>query len=76
MAQNAVFAAETDPIAELTVSTDSDAYYLYQTRMSVVWPVDANEGKLVGEETYTGTDGFAGIAERKIGPEDIAPLSI
>ena len=30
MAQNAVFAAETDPIAELTVSTDSDAYYLYQ----------------------------------------------
>jgi DNA helicase MCM9 len=30
MGQNVSFSAETDPIAELTVSTDSDAYYLYQ----------------------------------------------
>lgn len=55
---------------------DPDAYYLYETRMGVVWPVDREAGKLVGEETYTGTDGFAGIAGRKIAPEDIAPLSI
>jgi hypothetical protein len=55
---------------------DPDAYYLYQTRMCVVWPVDPEAGKLVGEETYTGTDGFAGIAGRKIAPEEIAPLSI
>ena len=55
---------------------DADAYYLYETRMSVVWPVDQAEGKLVGEETYTGTDGFAGIADRKLGPGDIAPLEI
>lgn len=55
---------------------DPEAYYLYQTRMSVAWPVDASEGKLVGEETYTGTDGFAGIAERKLGQADIAPLEI
>lgn len=55
---------------------DPDAYYVYETRMSVVWPVDAAEGKLIGEETYTGTDGFAGIADRKLGPDDIVPLAI
>ncbi len=55
---------------------DPDAYYVYRTRMSVVWPVDAEAGKLIGEETYTGTDGFEGIAERKLGPDDIVPLSI
>lgn len=53
---------------------DPDALYLFQTRMSVVWPVDAAEGKLIGEETYTGTDGFEGIAQRKIDREDIVPL--
>ena len=55
---------------------DLDAYYLYESRMSVVWPVDAESGKLVGEETYTGTDGMAGILDRKISQEDIVPLSI
>ncbi|MFK7977041.1 MAG: hypothetical protein AB8C02_12965 [Halioglobus sp.] len=55
---------------------DPEAYYLYQTRMSVVWPVDAESGMLLGEETYTGTDGFAGIADRKITQDDIVPLSI
>ena len=55
---------------------DPDAYYLFQTRMGVVWPVDADSGMLLGEETYTGTDGFEGIADRKLGPDDIAPLSI
>ncbi len=55
---------------------DPEAYYAYVSRMGVVWPVDEREGKLVGEETYTGGDGFAGIAERKLGPDDIAPLEI
>ncbi len=55
---------------------DPEAYYVYQTRMSVVWPVDREAGKLIGEETYTGTDGFAGIADRKIAQGDIVPLSI
>ena len=55
---------------------DPDAFYLFETRMSVVWPVDSEAGKLVGEETYTGTDGFQGIADRKIGADDIAPLAI
>jgi hypothetical protein len=53
---------------------DPDAYYLYEARMGVVWPVDRAEGKLVGEESYTGGDGFAGIAERKIAESDIAAL--
>lgn len=55
---------------------DLDAYYLYESRMSVVWPVDAASGMLVGEETYTGTDGMAGILDRKISQDDIVPLSI
>ncbi len=53
---------------------DPDAYYLYEARMGVVWPVDQAEGKLVGEESYAGGDGFAGIAERKIAESDIAAL--
>ena len=55
---------------------DPDAYYLYEARMGVVWPVDRAERKLVGEESYTGTDGFAGIADRKISEADIAALEI
>lgn len=55
---------------------DPDAYYLYQTRMSVVWPIDPESGMLLGEETYTGTDGFEGIAQRKISAGDITPLVI
>ncbi len=55
---------------------DPDAYYVYEARMAVVWPVDSEEEKLVGEETYTGTDGFAGIADRKISQADIVPLEI
>ena len=53
---------------------DPDAYYLYQTRMGVVWPVDPESGMLLGEESYTGTDGFEGIANRKLGPDDIVSV--
>lgn len=64
-------------LAALGIAVDDpDAYYLYQTRMSIVWPVDPDSGLLTGEETYTGTDGFEGIAERKISQDDITPLSI
>ena len=55
---------------------DPEAFYLYQTRMGIVWPVDRAAGKLIGEESYSGADGFAGIADRKIAPEDIAELRI
>lgn len=53
---------------------DPDAYYIYETRMGIVWPVDRSEDRLIGEETYTGTDGFAGIADRKILLADIVEL--
>jgi hypothetical protein len=52
---------------------DADAFYLYETRMAVLWPFDEN-GLAHGEHTYTGVDGFAGIAQRKLRPEDIAEL--
>lgn len=53
---------------------DPDACYLYETRMGIVWPVDDAAGKLIGEESYTGGDGFADIAKRKLTDEDIVAL--
>jgi hypothetical protein len=55
---------------------DAEAYYLFETRMGVVWPVDRAAGTLVGEEAYTGGDGFAGIADRKLSESDIAELQV
>ena len=49
---------------------DPDAYYLYEARMATLWPFDA-DGKVRGEDTYTGSDGFAGIADRKLDEADI-----
>lgn len=49
---------------------DPDADYLFETRMNILWPIDA-DGNFTGEDTYTGQDGFAGIAGRKIDPADI-----
>ena len=56
------------------VVDDPDAFYLYETRMAVVWPMDEH-GLVRGEDTYTGGDGFRGIAERKIALTDIAAAS-
>ncbi len=53
---------------------DPDAYYLYRARMAVVWPVDPETGLLVGEESWAEGDGFAGIAERKISLDEVAPV--
>lgn len=53
---------------------DVDAYYLYEDRMAVLWPLDEN-GKVLGEDTYTGGKGFEGIADRKLTEADIAPLT-
>ena len=50
---------------------DPDAFYLYETRMAVVWPLDA-QGLVIGEDTYNAGDGFAGIATRKLRAEDLA----
>jgi hypothetical protein len=52
---------------------DQDAFYLYEAHMAVLWPMD-EDGLARGEDTYTGTDGFAGIAGRKLRPEDIVEL--
>ncbi len=40
---------------------------LYETRMAVIWPMD-RDGKILGEDTYVGGDGFVGIAGRKLVP--------
>ena len=52
---------------------DPDAFYLYEARMATLWPMD-QQGMARGEDTYTGGDGFAGIAQRKLRPEDIGAL--
>jgi hypothetical protein len=49
---------------------DPDAYYLYEARMAVIWPI-GDDGLFVGEDSYVGGDGFAGIADRKLDPADI-----
>jgi hypothetical protein len=49
---------------------DPSAYYLYETRMATLWPFD-DDGLIIGEDTYTGGDGFVGIADRKLAPGDI-----
>jgi ketosteroid isomerase-like protein len=53
---------------------DPDGYYLYESRMAVLWPMDP-EGRARGEDTYTSADGFAGIAGRQLRREDITPLA-
>jgi hypothetical protein len=50
---------------------DPAAYYLFETRMAVMWPMD-ERGLILGEDTYTAGDGFAGIAGRELSPEDLA----
>jgi hypothetical protein len=52
---------------------DAGAFYLFQTPMCVIWPMD-EDGKVIAEDSYTGGDGFAGIAERKLGPGDIVAV--
>jgi hypothetical protein len=49
---------------------DPDADYLFETRMAVIWPID-EDGLFIGEDSYLGGDGFAGIAQRKIDPSEI-----
>ncbi|MCU1461780.1 MAG: hypothetical protein JWO37_1855 [Acidimicrobiales bacterium] len=54
---------------------DPDAYYLYEARMATLWPFDEH-GLARGEDTYVGGDGFAGIAQRKLRPEDVGEVSL
>jgi len=52
---------------------DPDAYYLYQTRSLIVWPM-SDDGRVLGEDSYTGKDGFAGIETRKLAPDAIVSV--
>ena len=54
---------------------DPAAFYLYETRMCVIWPAGA-DGRMTGEETYTGRDGFEGIADRKLTADDLGELDL
>jgi hypothetical protein len=53
---------------------DPAAYYVAESRMGVVWPVDPAEERLTGEEVYSSGDPFAGVASRKISLADIAAI--
>ena len=52
---------------------DADAYYLYEARMAVFWPYD-QEGRLLAEDAYTATDGFANL--RKLEPDELPPALV
>jgi hypothetical protein len=52
---------------------DPEAFYLFEDRMAILWPMD-EDGQICGEDTYSVGRGFEGIADRKLAPEDIAPL--
>ena len=44
---------------------DPDAFYLFETHMAIIWPIGP-DGLFIGEDSYTGANGFDGIADRKI----------
>lgn len=52
---------------------DAEAYYLYETRSAIVWPIN-EAGLIIGEDSYTGADGFAGIENRKLSADDIVTV--
>ena len=53
---------------------DPDAFYLFEARMAVLWPIN-EDGLFIGEDSYTSGNGFDGIAARKLTPEDIVELT-
>ena len=53
---------------------DAEAFYLFETRMCVLWPMD-KEGRVIGEDSYTAGDGFAGIASRKLAASALGEAS-
>lgn len=50
---------------------DTSAFYLYETRMCILWPIGP-DGLFTGEDTYTSGDGFVGIEHRRLDPTEIA----
>jgi hypothetical protein len=53
---------------------DPNGYYVHESRMGIVWPIDEAEERLTGEEVYSVGDGFAGIADRPIRLDDVVEL--
>jgi hypothetical protein len=49
---------------------DPDAYYLFETRMAIIWPIGP-DGLFIGEDSYVGSNGFDGIANRKVDLADV-----
>ena len=54
---------------------DAEAFYLYETRMCILWPMD-DEALVIGEDSYTGWDGFEGIASRKLAAEEMGEATL
>ena len=52
---------------------DPDALYLYESRMAIIWPI-GEDGLFIGEDSYVDRDGFAGIEQRKLSPDDVTEL--
>jgi ketosteroid isomerase-like protein len=44
---------------------DPERHYLYEARMVVLWPMDA-DGLVMGEDSYVASDGFVDIGERPV----------
>ena len=53
---------------------DPEAFYLFATRMCIVWPMD-EAGLVIGEDSYSAGDGFAGIEQRKLAPDALGEAS-
>ncbi len=52
-----------------------EALYLFQTRMMIVWGFD-EDGLVQCEDSYTAGDGWAGIADRPVKPEQIRAVTL
>jgi hypothetical protein len=53
---------------------DESASYLYEARMATFWMFD-DRGLVRSEDTYTGSDGLSGIADRKLAPGAVLAAS-
>ena len=51
---------------------DPEAFYLFETRMNVLWPMD-EDGLILGEDSYVGGDGFENIQQRKLRDDELPP---
>lgn len=49
---------------------DPDAFYLFEARMAIIWPIGP-DGLFIGEDSYVGSNGFDGIADRKVDLADV-----